>query len=57
MGCYNNWRQSVWVHEEKVERKKESLELEHPWRGNSEACWSVSGAYLELRTKEPRSQA
>jgi hypothetical protein len=24
-----------------VERKKESLELVHPWRENSRACWSV----------------
>jgi hypothetical protein len=29
------------VHEEQVERKKESLELVQPWRVNSRASWSV----------------
>jgi hypothetical protein len=36
---------SFFVHEEQVERKKESLELEHPWRENSRACWSIFGAF------------
>jgi len=30
------------VHEEKVERNKEILELVQPWRENSRAIWSVS---------------
>jgi hypothetical protein len=41
MGSYNNFTHSVFVHEQQVESKKESLELEHPWRVNSRACWSV----------------
>jgi hypothetical protein len=45
------------VHEEKVERKKESLELVHPWRVNSRACWSIFGVYLELETEDPGFQA
>jgi hypothetical protein len=39
------------VHEEQVERKKESLELVQPWRENSRASWSIFGAYLELKLK------
>jgi hypothetical protein len=37
MGWDNSFRHSVFVHEEQVERKKESLELVHPWRENSRA--------------------
>jgi hypothetical protein len=29
------------VHEEQVERKKESLELVQPWRENSRASWRI----------------
>jgi hypothetical protein len=29
------------VHEERVERNKESLELVQPWRENSREIWSV----------------
>jgi hypothetical protein len=39
----NNFTQSSFVHEEQVERKKESLELVHPWREILEHV----GAYLE----------
>jgi hypothetical protein len=35
----------VFVHEQQVERKKESLELVQPWRVNSRACWSIFGAF------------
>jgi hypothetical protein len=48
--------QCFW-HEQQVERKKESLELEQPWRENSRACWSIFGAFLELKTEEPGCQA
>jgi hypothetical protein len=47
MGCYNNFRHSFFRHEQQVERKKESLELEKPWRATFLACWSITGAYLE----------
>jgi hypothetical protein len=50
MGCYNSFRQSVFGHERQVERKKESLELEHPWGKNSRVCWSIFGAE-DLRVK------
>jgi hypothetical protein len=40
---------SVFVHEQQVERRKKSLELELPWRENSKACWSI----LELKIEEP----
>jgi hypothetical protein len=30
------------VHEQQLERKKESLEWEYPWRDNSISCWSIS---------------
>jgi hypothetical protein len=43
MGCGNNFTQGVFVHEEQVERKKESLELVKPWRDNYRAYWSVFG--------------
>jgi hypothetical protein len=52
MGNYKNFRQTMFLHEQQGESKKESLELEQPWRENYGACWSVSGAYLELKTKE-----
>jgi hypothetical protein len=45
MGWDNNFTHSIFVHEEQVERKKESLELVHPWRENSRACWSIFGAF------------
>ena len=35
---------SFFVHEQQVERKKESLELVQPWRENSRASWSIIGA-------------
>jgi hypothetical protein len=57
MGSYNSFRQSSFWHEQQVERKKKSLELEQPWRVNSRACWSIFGAYLELKTEEPGCQA
>jgi hypothetical protein len=47
----------VFVHEQQVERKKESLELEHPWRVNSRACWSILESILELNIEEPGCQA
>jgi hypothetical protein len=36
------------VHEEQVERKKESLELVQPWRVNCRACWII----LEMNIEE-----
>jgi hypothetical protein len=41
MGHDNNFRESMFLHEQQVERKKESMELERPWRVNSRVCWSV----------------
>jgi hypothetical protein len=32
--------QCFW-HEKQVESKKESLELEHPWREIYRACWRI----------------
>jgi hypothetical protein len=48
MGSYKNFTQLVLVHEQKIESKKESLGLEHPWRVNSRACWSI----LEINIEE-----
>jgi hypothetical protein len=45
MGRDNNFYTLSFVHEEQVERKKESLELVQPWRENSRACWSIFGAF------------
>jgi hypothetical protein len=45
MGNYKNFRQTMFLHEQQGESKKESLELEHPWRVNSRACWSVFRAF------------
>jgi hypothetical protein len=42
MGWEFFFRYSIFVHEEEVERKEESLELVHPWRDDIEhVCWSV----------------
>jgi hypothetical protein len=41
MGWDNNFRQSSFFHEEKVESKKESMELVKPWSVNSRSRWSV----------------
>jgi hypothetical protein len=41
MGGDNSFTQSVFVYEEKVKRKKESLESVQPWRENSREIWSV----------------
>jgi hypothetical protein len=41
MGWNNNFRESSFVHEEKVESKKEILEMVHPWRVNFRESWSV----------------
>jgi hypothetical protein len=57
MGCHCSFRKSVFGHEQQVENRKESLDLEHPWRKNSRACWSVSREYLELKTEEPSCHA
>jgi hypothetical protein len=43
------------LHEQQVERKKESLELEHPWRENSRACWSIF--IFGEKIEEPGCQA
>jgi hypothetical protein len=43
MGNYNSFRQSMFLHEQQGGNKKVSLELEHPWRENSRAYWSVFG--------------
>jgi hypothetical protein len=53
MGWDNSFRYLVFVHEQQVESKKESLELEHPWRANSRLCWSV----LVLKIEELGCQA
>jgi hypothetical protein len=45
MGNYNNGRHLIFGHTQQDERKKESWELEHPWRENSRACKSVSRAH------------
>jgi hypothetical protein len=36
-----NFTQQFWVNEEKVERKKERLELVQPWRVNYRESWSI----------------
>jgi hypothetical protein len=45
MGGHNSFRQSIFVHEQQVEGKKESLELEHSWRVNSRESWRIFGAF------------
>jgi hypothetical protein len=40
----------MFLHEQQVEKKKKSLELEQPWRENY-------GVYLEQKTEEPGCQA
>jgi hypothetical protein len=45
MGWDKNFRQSMFLHEGKVENKKERLELEQPWTTNYRAYWSISGAF------------
>jgi hypothetical protein len=41
----NIFTHGVFVHEQQIESKKESLELVQPWRENSRACWNVFGAH------------
>jgi hypothetical protein len=38
MGSYDSFRQSSFWHEQQTKNKKESLELEQPWRVNYRAC-------------------
>jgi hypothetical protein len=56
MGSNNNFTHSIFVHEEEVESRKE-LGVETSWRENYRACWSIFGAYLELKIKESGCQA
>jgi hypothetical protein len=51
MGSNNSFRQSMFLHEEQEERRKESLELVHSWRTNSRAYWSILKHIWSLRLK------
>jgi hypothetical protein len=45
MGSNKNFTHSVFVHEQQIESKKESLDLEKSWGENYRACWRFFVAF------------
>jgi hypothetical protein len=42
---------SICMHAQQLESKKEIFEIEHPWKAKSRACWSVFGSFWKERMK------